>query len=99
MDWVTALAIVTISAGITISVVVLLAVGSLRRNLNDGSLKQAQQIRRMAESISTLNVQLQTAQARIETLTEANRRLTETVVAIGERVSEDAGSGTVRLLH
>lgn len=99
MDWLTALAIVTISAGTTIAVVVLLAVGSIRRNINDVAIKQAQQIRRMGEAISALNVQLQSAQARIETLTEANRRLTDTVVAIGERVGDDMSTAPARVLN
>lgn len=102
MDWVTATAIVTISAGVTISVVVLIAVGSIRRALNDGALRQSQQIKRMADSITSLHVQLQDAQTRIQALTEANRRLAEDLTALGERVGDDGlkrGGSGARLLH
>lgn len=103
MDWLTALAIVTISAGTTISVVVLAAVGSIRRSLNEGSSRQAQQVRRMADSITVLNGQLQEAQARIQALGEANRRLAEELQALGERVGDADGDvrrgSAARLLH
>lgn len=103
MDWVTALAIVSIAAGATISVVVLVAVGSIRRSLNEGAVKQAQQLRRLAESVSALNLQQQSAQARIDALSDANRRLTDELTALGERLADgDAArrpGGSARLLH
>lgn len=103
MDWLTALAIVTISAGVTIAVVVLAALGSIRRSLNDGTLRQAQQIKRMADSIGVLGTQLQDAQTRIQVLTEANRRLADELAALGERVGDGDGGprrgGGARLLH
>lgn len=101
MDWVTAFAIVTISCGLTISVVVLVAVGSIRRSLNQGTTRQAQQVKRMADSITALSAQLHEAQARIQVLAEANRRLAEELAALGERVGDgdDGRRGGVRLLH
>lgn len=103
MDWITALAVVMICAGVTISVVVLVAVGSIRRSLNDGAARQAQQVRRMAETVATLGLQLQNAQTRIDALTDSNRRLAEQLTALGERVGDgDAGArtgGPARLLH
>ena len=103
MDWVTALAIVSIAAGVTISVVVLVAVGSIRRSLNEGSLRQAQQVRRLAENVAALTAEQQAAQLRIQTLSDANRRLSEELAAIGERLADGDAlhgpGGSARLLH
>lgn len=101
VDWLTALSTVTIVAGVTISVVVLAAVGSIRRSLNEGTVRQAQQLRKLAETIAALSAQQQTAQARIQQLSDANRRLTEELAALGERLGDGAQrpSGTARLLH
>ena len=103
MDWVTALAIISIVAGVTISVVVLVAVGSIRRSLNEGALRQTQQVKRLAESVAALTAEQQAAQTRIQTLSDANRRLTEELAALGERLADgDAlrgSGGSARLLH
>lgn len=103
MDWLTALAIVTIVAGVTISVVVLVAVGSIRRSLNDTGLRQAQHIRHLRETVTTLTRQQQDADARIHALLEANRRVTEELAALGERVADGDTTGrgptANRLLH
>lgn len=103
MNWVTALAIVSIAAGVTISVVVLVAVGSIRRSLNEGTARQAQQVKRLAESVAALTADQQAAQLRIQTLADANRRLTEELAALGERLADgDAPrgrGGSARLLH
>lgn len=103
MNWVTALAIVSIAAGITISLVVLVAVGSIRRSLNEGALRQAQQVKRLAESVAALTAEQQAAQTRIQTLTDANRRLTEELAALGERLADGDAlrgpGGSARLLH
>lgn len=103
MGWLTALSIVTIAAGVTISLVVLVAVGSIRRSLNESSARQAQQTRKLAESVASLNAQQQQAQARIEQLADANRKLTETLAALGERMGDTdparRSGGNARLLH
>ncbi|WP_448192050.1 hypothetical protein [Azospirillum sp. sgz301742] len=103
MDWVTALAIVSIVAGVTISVVVLVAVGSIRRSLNEGTLRQAQQVKRLAESVTALTAEQQAAQIRIQTLSDANRRLSEEMAALGERLADGDTlrdpHGSARLLH
>ncbi len=103
MDWVTVLAIISIAAGVTISVVVLVAVGSIRRSHNEGALRQAQQMKRLAESVAALTAEQQAAQARIQTLSDANRRVTEELAALGERLADgDAlrgSGGSARLLH
>jgi ABC-type lipoprotein release transport system permease subunit len=103
MDWVTALAIVSIVAGVTISVVVLVAVGSIRRSLNEGTLRQAQQLKRLGESVVTLTAEQQAAQLRIQTLSDANRRLSEELAALGERLADGDSlrgpGGSARLLH
>ncbi len=103
MDWVTALAIISIVAGVTISVVVLVAGGSIRRSLNEGALRQTQQVKRLAESVAALTAEQQAAQTRIQTLSDANRRLTEELAALGERLADgDAlrgSGGSARLLH
>lgn len=103
MNWVTALAIVSIVAGVTISVVVLVAVGSIRRSLNEGTVRQAQQIKRLAESVAALTADQQAAQLRIQTLTESNRRLSEELAALGERLADGDAlrglGGSARLLH
>ncbi|WP_029007402.1 hypothetical protein [Azospirillum halopraeferens] len=103
MDWLTAFSVVALMAGVTISTVVLVAVGSIRRTLNEGTLRQSQQIRRLSEAVAALNHQNQVAQTRIQALTEANRRLSDDLAALGERVAErDAdrtAAGIQRLLH
>ncbi|MBK3736705.1 hypothetical protein GAY29_27180 [Azospirillum brasilense] len=102
-DWVWALAIAALLTGATVSVIVLAAVGSIRRSVNEGGARQSQQIRKLAETVATLNAQQQTAEGRVQALTEANRKLTEEVAALNERL-RDADSapritGTARLLH
>ncbi|RTR20646.1 hypothetical protein EJ903_11065 [Azospirillum griseum] len=103
MDWFTGFSIVAISTGVTISVVVLIAVGSIRRSLNEGTLRQAQHIRSLSDSVAALTAQQQQAQARIQHLTEAQRRLSDEVNALGERLSDSDAvhrvSGTAKLLH
>ncbi|WP_148219240.1 hypothetical protein [Azospirillum sp. B510] len=103
MDWFTGVSIVAITAGVTISVVVLVAVGSMRRSLNEGAARQSQQIRKLTETVTTLTQQQQAAQTRIQQLTDANRRLSDELSALGERLSDaDAVqrvAGTARLLH
>ena len=94
MEWLTALAVVTIVAGITITVVVLLAVRALRHSLQENALRQAQQLRRLAESVAALHQQQQSAHQRIQALAEADRRLAQDVVALAERVA-DGNEGEV----
>ncbi len=91
MEWLTALAVVAIVAGITISVVVLLAVRALRRTLNDGALRQAHQIKRLVETVTLLNQQQQSAQAKIQALAATNHRLGEELTALYERMGETEG--------
>ena len=95
MEWLTAFAIIAMVTGITITVVVLLAVRSLRRTLNESALRQAHQIKRLVETVALLNQQQQSAQSKIQVLAEANRRLGEELVALYERVGE--GDGGVRV--
>ncbi|AWJ89567.1 hypothetical protein Sp245p_07120 [Azospirillum baldaniorum] len=102
-DWVWALAIAALLTGATVSVIVLAAVGSIRRSVNEGGARQSQKIRKLAETVATLNVQQQVAEGRVQALTEANRKLAEEVAALNERL-RDADSapritGTARLLH
>ncbi|HYG91298.1 MAG TPA: hypothetical protein VD978_34150 [Azospirillum sp.] len=103
MNWVTALAIVCIVAGVTISLVVLVAVGSIRHSLNEANLRQAQQMKRLAESVAALTAQQQAAQTRIQTLTDANRHLSDKLAALGERLADNEAAhrsgGSARLLH
>ncbi len=103
MDWLTGFSIVAIATGVTISVVVLVAVGSIRRSLNEGASRQSQQIRRLSETVASLSTQQQAAQTRIQQLTDANRKLTEEFHALGERLSDadtvQRVSGSVKLLH
>ncbi|WP_431854822.1 hypothetical protein [Azospirillum sp.] len=103
MNWVTGLAIVSIVAGVTISVVVLVAVGSIRRSLNEGTVRQAQQVKRLAESVAALTADQQAAQLRIQSLTDSNRRLSEELAALGERLADGDAlrgpGGSARLLH
>ncbi len=91
MEWLTALAIVAIVAGTTIAVVVLLAVRALRRSLNDGALRQAHQIKRLVETVASLNQQQQSAQTKIQVLAEATRRQSEELAALYERIGEGDG--------
>lgn len=103
MDWVTGIAIVCIVAGVTISLVVLVAVGSIRRSLNEGTVRQAQNLKRLAESVAALTADQQAAQLRIQTLTESNRRLSDELAALGERIADGDAlrgpGGSARLLH
>ncbi|GAA4251952.1 hypothetical protein GBZ26_15485 [Azospirillum formosense] len=102
-DWIWALAIAALLTGATVSVIVLAAVGSIRRSVNEGGARQSQQMRRLTENIAALNAQQRAADGRIQSLTEANRKLAEEVAALNERL-RDADSapritGTARLLH
>lgn len=103
MDWVSALAIVTIVVGLSTTVAVLLALGALRQSFDETTTRQSQQIKRLAENVTTLNQQQQAAQLRIQVLTEANRKLADDLTTIGERISDGDGpsrpAGTPRLLH
>lgn len=101
MSWTTALAIIAIAAGASLSIVVLLAISSLRRSLNEGSVRQAQQIKRLVETVAVLHQQQQNANARIQLLAEANRKLAEELSALVERVSDGNGIsvGSHRVLH
>lgn len=103
MDWITAVAIVCIVIAITVTVVVLTAVGSIRHSLNEANLRQAQQIKRLTESIAALTAQQQAAQTRIQALGDANRRLSDELSALGERLADGDATrrtgGTARLLH
>lgn len=103
MDWLTGFSIVAIVAGVTISVVVLVAVGSIRRSLNAGAARQSQQIKKLSETVASLSSQQQAAQARIQQLTDSNRKLIEEFNALGERLSDaetvQRVSGSVKLLH
>ncbi|MEI8395329.1 MAG: hypothetical protein WCF85_11370 [Rhodospirillaceae bacterium] len=103
MQWLTALALITIVSGITISVVVLLAVRALRRTLNEGALQQAHQIKRLVESVAQLHRQQESARTKIQVLVEANRRLADELALLYERVGEGDGisrsPGVPRLLN
>ncbi|KAA0583270.1 hypothetical protein FZ983_01245 [Azospirillum sp. B21] len=103
MDWFTGIGIVAIAAGVTISLVVLVAVGSIRRSLNEASARQSRQIRKLTETVATLSAQHQAAQTRIQQLTDANRKMSDELTALGERLSDadtvQRVSGTARLLH
>ena len=103
MEWLTALAIVSIVTGITLTAVVLLAVRALRRTLADGAVRQSHQIKRLLETVSLLNRQQQLAEAKMQVLVDANRRLGEEMVALYERVGEGEGpsrpAGAPRLLN
>lgn len=103
MDWFTGISIVAIMAGVTVSTVVLVAVGSMRRSLNEAATRQSQQIRKLTETVATLSQQQQAAQTRIQQLTEANRKLSDELSALGERLNDadtvKRVAGTARLLH
>ena len=103
MDWFTGISIVAIAAGVTISLVVLVAVGSIRRSLNEAAARQSQQIRKLTETVATISQQQQAAQTRIQQLTDAHRQLSDDLSALGERLSDadtvKRMAGTIRLLH
>ena len=101
MGWLEALAIISIVSGITFTVVVLLAVRTLRRSLDEGGLRQAQQIKRLIETVTLLNQQQQSAHQKIQLLAETNRRLGVEVTALYERMGEGAPEAlpTQRLLN
>lgn len=103
MDWFTGISIVALVAGVTVSIVVLVAVGSIRRSLNEAAARQSQQIRKLTETVATLSQQQQAAQTRIQQLTDANRKLSDELSALGERLNDadtvQRVAGTARLLH
>ncbi|HYD31182.1 MAG TPA: hypothetical protein VEB64_10065 [Azospirillaceae bacterium] len=96
MNWVTALAVVAIITGATMTVVVLLALATLRRNIDDTVVRQAQQIKRLTEAVAALTLQQQQHQTRIQELTEASRRLSD---RLGDRDESGRANGSARLLH
>ncbi len=89
MEWLAAVAIVSIVSGVTIAVVVLLAVRSLRGSLNDGAVRQSQQIKRLIETVTVLGQQQQSAHQKLQVLAETDRQLGEELTALYERISED----------
>lgn len=103
MEWLGALAIISIVTGLTMTGVVLLVVRTLRRTLQEGTVRQAQQIKRLGEMVNALNQQQQSAQARIQVLADANRRLGEELIALYERMGEgetpSRPAGASRLLN
>jgi len=100
MDWLSVLAAVMISAGTTITIIVLFAMGSIRRRVEDGADRQTRRIRKLTETVVALDAQLREARERIELLTETDRRLTTIVAAIGERLGETPPSQQPpRVLH
>ncbi|MBP2303108.1 hypothetical protein [Azospirillum picis] len=103
MDWFTGLSIVAIVAGVTISLVVLAAFGSMRHSLNQTVARQSQQIGRLSDTMAALSAQHQAAQTRIQQLTDANRKLSDEMTALGERLNDSDSArrpaGTARLLH
>ncbi len=94
--WLSAVSFVALLAGVTISVVVLAAVGSIRRSLNEGAARQSQQIRKLAETVATLNAQQRNAEARIQQLTDELAALRE---RLGDAESAPRAVGTARILH
>lgn len=100
MDWLSVLATVMISAGTTVAVVVLYALASIRRRVEDGADRQGRRIRKLTETVVALDSQLRDARERIELLTETDRRLTAVVAALGERLGEaPSTSQPPRVLH
>jgi len=100
MDWLSVTAAVMISAGTTITIIVLFAMGSIRRRVEDGADRQARRIRKLMETVAALDAQLREARERIELLSETDRRLTAVVAALGERMGEMPPSGQPpRVLH
>ncbi len=89
MIWLSALAIVATVSGITISVVVLLAVRALKRALNIGTERQAQLLRRLIETLATLTQQQQSAQSSIRMLADDNRRLRRELASLCELIGGD----------
>ena len=103
MDWFTGISIVAIMAGVTVSTVVLAAVGSIRRSRNAAAARQSPPIRKLTGTVATLAQQQQAAQTRIQQLTDANRKLSDELSALGERLNDadtvQRVAGTARLLH
>lgn len=102
MDWLTAFLIFTLFSSIGLSLVVLSAMRTVRRSLLESALRQAQQMKRLVETVATLHEQQQTAEARIQVLAEANRKLNEEVTSLSDQVNCGDGRrprGTSRLLH
>ena len=102
-DWQSAVSFVALLAGVPISVVVLAAVGSIRRSLNEGTARQSQQMRKLAETVATLTAEQRAAETRIQQLTDANRKLTEELSALRERLGDaeamPRAAGAARILH
>ncbi|HYE48652.1 MAG TPA: hypothetical protein VEB20_03605 [Azospirillaceae bacterium] len=107
MDWVAVLAVSTLLGGLFFGLLLAafcIGLGaSLRKRMDDTTARQLQTCRSLADNIGHLQRELQEANAQIRTLAQANRRLSEEVDAMGERLADGPGAeragARARLLH
>jgi len=106
MDWFITFGIVVAAAGAMFVLVMGIAVhdlrGHLRRGISDASSRQAQSLRTLTDGMATLQRDQREAQAQIQALIRANRKLAEELAKLSARVDDDrTGSrpGDDRVLH
>ncbi|UEM01932.1 DUF1664 domain-containing protein [Skermanella rosea] len=96
MDWLVTLGIAVAAAGTVFVLVIGIAVhdlrGHLRRGISDASTRQAKSLRKVTENMATVQKELREAQAQIQSLVRANRRLSNRLAELSARVdAEDDG--------
>lgn len=103
MDWLTAATLVFGTAGITIGVTALIAVGALRRSLNEATVRHAAQQRKLAETLVQVNEQLKAARHDYGQLSDAHRQLRDAITSLSESLDDGdgvrSGRGGIRSLH
>ncbi|UEM19268.1 hypothetical protein JL100_019500 [Skermanella mucosa] len=94
MDWLVTLGIAVAAAGAVFVVVIGIAVhdlrGHLRRGISNASTRQAKSLRKVAENMATVQKELREAQAQIQSLVRANRRLSNRLAELSARVDAAA---------
>lgn len=108
MDWLVTLGIVVVAAGTVFATVIGIAVhdlrGHLRRGISDASNRQALSLRKVTDNMAAVQKELREAQAQIEALVRANRRLSGRLAELSARVEADGDGGMMmddddRVLH
>ncbi|HYC04447.1 MAG TPA: hypothetical protein VED40_14220 [Azospirillaceae bacterium] len=106
MNWIAVLSVSTLIGalvfGLLLGAFCAGLVAALRKRVDENAARQAQACRHLADGVARLQRQLDESRARIEALSQANRRLTDEIDAMGERLSDTgpaAAQNRARLLH
>jgi methyl-accepting chemotaxis protein len=107
MDWPAVLAIGLISGGVvfvlTLAALAIGLAGMIRRQLDQSVSRHAQTMRQLAEALALTQRQVSDMRQQIQGLSQANRRLTDQMETLLEKLNENSGTtrqpNPPRLLH